>query len=116
MFTFRAEGTAVDYREADGPRAWFPYVNTGNRVKARIICDALNAWAGNNRGEIAASIAEPLQLPRLLGKRPALGAPYGESLPWAGCPEPRQESDEYACSCGLRWDTHEERPPCPRKL
>lgn len=32
------------------------------------------------------------------------------------CPEPRQESDEYVCprkGCGLRWDTHEDRPPCP---
>ncbi len=29
----------------------------------------------------------------------------------------RQESDEYVCSgtgCALRWDIHEDKPPCPR--
>lgn len=25
----------------------------------------------------------------------------------------RQEGDEYVCRCGVRWDVHEERPPCP---
>lgn len=33
------------------------------------------------------------------------------------CPEPRQESDEYVCSrCMLRWDIHEDKPPCLNKL
>ena len=115
MFTFRADSVTVLYRDIDGPQTWSPYVHCGNRVKATIIADALNAWAGNNRGEIAASVAEPLQLPRLLKPDPTPPRIMYE-MPWAGCPEPRQESDEYVCPCGLRWDTHEERPPCPRKL
>lgn len=29
------------------------------------------------------------------------------------CPRPRQEGDEYVCSrCRLRWDVHEDKPPC----
>lgn len=30
---------------------------------------------------------------------------------------PFTQSDEYVCGerdCGLRWDIHEERPPCPK--
>lgn len=32
------------------------------------------------------------------------------------CPQPVQENDEYLCRrCWIRWDTHEEKPPCQRK-
>lgn len=29
----------------------------------------------------------------------------------------RQEGDEYVCpGCSLRWDTREDRPPCPKEV
>jgi hypothetical protein len=46
----------------------------------------------------------------------ALRPPLGHTVqtsPTTACPV-RQEGDEYACPCGLRWDVHEDRPPCPR--
>lgn len=31
------------------------------------------------------------------------------------CPTPRREGDEYTCPrCHIRWDTHEDQPPCPQ--
>lgn len=34
----------------------------------------------------------------------------------ATCPAPINATDEYYCTrCMLRWDTHEDKPPCPKQ-
>lgn len=40
---------------------------------------------------------------------------HAPAKPEPKCPEPMQQGDEYVCkACLVRWDTHEERPPCRR--